>query len=76
MNVKVFPNPSTGILYIQASVTVDVKLTTIDGRLLIDQKNANQLDMNYYANGIYFISVYDSNSGNLIKTDRIVKTGN
>lgn len=76
MDIKVFPNPSTGILYIQASVSVDVKLSTIDGRMLIDQKEATQLDMNYYANGVYFISIFDHNTGLLLKTDRVIKTGN
>ena len=75
-SVSVYPNPSTGLVFIKADVEVDAKLTTIDGRLLMENNLVTELDMNRFANGIYFVTIYDHKTGMQLKIERIVKTSN
>ncbi len=68
--VKLFPNPSTGIVYIESPYTIDeVRVFSIHGRLVA---NYNELSQNYITidkTGIYFIEI---KTGNDIFREKIV----
>ena len=63
----VFPNPTTGI--INLSVNANIVLTDLLGKLLLEQKNTNQLDISALPSGMYFVLVGD----NLKQTFKVIK---
>jgi hypothetical protein len=71
--VKIFPNPATSMLSIDAPVKVTVVVMTMDGRKVIEQKNATTLDISKLSSGIYMIMVYDEQNM-LLKTARFTKS--
>ena len=74
--VKVYPNPANSALKIESLNIVNVKLTTIDGRMIIEKQKTSEIDLSKINNGIYLLSVYDTESGIKIKTERVTKLSN
>jgi hypothetical protein len=70
--VKVYPNPTQGIVQITAPVKVNVVLVSADGKEVLHQNNASLIDMTPLAAGIYMLRIMDA-KGNLIKVERLVK---
>lgn len=71
--VKIYPNPATSVLHIESPVAVTVKLMSIDGKLVAEQKEAKDIDVSKLANGLYMIMVYDQDN-QLLKTSKFAKT--
>ena len=71
-DVKIYPNPATLVLKIDAPVVVDVTIISPDGKVIITQKQATSVDVSQLANGLYIIMVYDENS-TLLRTDKFAK---
>jgi hypothetical protein len=72
LDVKIFPNPATTIVYIECAKAVNVKVTGLEGKLVMEKLNATQIDLSGLANGVYLINVYDTND-NLLKVERLMK---
>lgn len=70
--VKIFPNPADHIIHINSPVTVNLQLTTIDGRIVLDQEKANSLVIRALADGVYFLKIMDTDN-KLIKVEKIIK---
>jgi len=66
------PNPATSVLSIHSSVAVNAIISDMDGKVIMDQKNATQIDISKLANGIYMISLYDLN-GNKVTVQKFIK---
>jgi hypothetical protein len=66
-STQFYPNPTTGI--INLSVNANIVLTDLLGKLLLEQKNTNQLDISALPSGMYFLRVGD----NLKQTFKIIK---
>jgi hypothetical protein len=71
--VKVYPNPASRVVYIDAPVNVQVAVRDIAGRTLIEKENAKQLDLGDLADGVYMIFVSDT-QGRLLKTEKLFKS--
>ncbi len=72
--VRVYPNPSRGILGIKAPVAVQWELMSIDGmRLLQGSGVAETIILSDYAEGVYLLNIRDKD-GNFVKTERVVYT--
>ncbi len=71
--INVFPNPATAVLNIQSPVLVNVKVLSMDGKVLISQPNARSIDVSSLVNGLYMVAIYDQNDM-LIKTTRFAKS--
>lgn len=56
---SVFPNPSAGILFIEAPVVVRAVVASIDGKVLIDQPLAKEVNITKLASGVYMVMLYD-----------------
>lgn len=69
--VKIYPNPSSGFLYISSPTQVDVKIITMDGKVIQLLKNAEKIDLTNVANSIYLVRITDKD-GVLLKMERIV----
>lgn len=75
MDVRIYPNPSQSIVNIEAPIDVDVQIKDIQGREIVELKNAKQIDMSAYADGMYIFIVTDK-EGAVIKMDKVVKKTN
>ncbi len=70
--VKVFPNPSNDIIYINSPVAVSFQLSTVEGRIILEQQKGNRFSVKTLANGVYFLKITDKDN-QLIKVEKIVK---
>jgi hypothetical protein len=74
-DIKVFPNPANQVLHIESAEELRLVVMGMDGKTLIDQANAVDVDLAGIPDGIYLIKLYDVN-GELVKTDKLVKQAN
>lgn len=73
-NFKIYPNPTIGLLNLEAEKGTRVKVINVLGELVKEEelKSIKQgIDISNLKNGIYFLQVYDKE--NLIGTTKIVK---
>jgi len=61
--VKLYPNPTTGILNIQTNNAADVYVYATDGSIIGEYQlfNNKQIDLSHLSNGIYFVKVLTEN---------------
>ncbi len=71
-DIVIFPNPAENIVHITAPEKVKAVLNTIDGRKLIDEANATELNISNLASGIYMLLIYDK-EGTMIKAEKLTK---
>jgi len=55
-----YPNPTTGTLYL--SEQSNITLIDLSGKLLLEEKNTNQLDLSALPAGMYFLRVGENNN--------------
>lgn len=70
--IRIYPNPSSDLLYIDAPVEVDVRIIGVEGKLHLSEKSTNKLSVKNLAVGIYFVNLFDS-KGNLLKVEKLYK---
>lgn len=68
--VNVYPNPTTGILNINAENVESVEVMDINGRTIMTQSCNNAINMADLDNGVYFVRVITANG---IATQKVVK---
>jgi hypothetical protein len=74
--VRIYPNPATDWLYIDAKVPVTVSVSTIEGKLLIDRSAQKKISIADLPAGLYLLRFYDKNTGVLLFTEKLVTTIN
>jgi hypothetical protein len=57
---SVFPNPATDVLFIDADRQVNALISSIDGKVLIDQRNAKSIDVASLPSGLYMLTLYNT----------------
>jgi len=72
-NVRIYPNPASSVLHIDAPLKVNVSVLSVDGKLLISQKDATDIDVHGLATGMYMIMIYDQ-SNTIIKTAKFTRS--
>jgi hypothetical protein len=70
--VKVYPNPTNDKLNIDAPEGISVNLVDLQGRVLLQQKEARQIDMSQYATGVYILQFVNANN-EIIAVEKISK---
>jgi hypothetical protein len=73
--VRVYPNPTHSILFIESKAPVNVTVTDITGRVLIHSTQETFVDMSALVNGLYIVHIYNQ-EGALIRVEKVVKEGN
>ncbi len=69
----IYPNPVKNILYIHSEIEgVNVTISSIEGKRLIDLQDVRQVDVSILSEGVYFISVSDKQL-NPIGTGKFIK---
>jgi len=71
-SIRIYPNPASSVLHIDAPGKVYVSVISADGKVLIDHDEAVSLNVSNIADGVYLIMVYDKDNI-LVKTDKFVK---
>ncbi len=71
-DIKVYPNPVSSVLHIDAPAKVFVTILSADGKVYINHQEAISINVSDLADGMYLIQVYDENN-TLVKTDKFVK---
>lgn len=69
--VRIYPNPATDIVTIDAPKEVDVLLSSLDGKTVYEEKNAHSFSVKLLAGGIYFLRIY-SKEGTLLEVSKLV----
>ncbi len=71
--VKIYPNPTNDIVFIDTkSISTYCRLYSLDGKLLLQHKNANSISLNDYAPGVYLLEIKSEN-GIWLHTEKIIK---
>jgi len=70
--VNIYPNPASKIIYIDAAVTVNAKISAVDGKVVMEKNDAKSLDISELPNGVYMIRITNT-AGDLLKIEKLVK---
>jgi hypothetical protein len=65
--ILAYPNPTTGSIYLSAHV--NIALSDLSGKLLLEEKNTNQLDISGFPAGMYFLHFGENNQ----QTFKVIK---
>ena len=68
----IYPNPSTGMVYIQYPEPVQISISSMDGRMMLQQPSTTQIDISALATGVYIITLQDK-EGNRICAEKLIK---
>ena len=69
---RIYPNPATSTVFIEASVTVRAVISSVDGKVVMEQTDAKEMDISKLANGLYVISLLDE-EGHQVLVQKLVK---
>ena len=69
---SVYPNPATNKVYVQYAQNVNIRISGMDGKILIEQSSAKEADIASLPYGVYVISLYYE-QGNRLLTEKLVK---
>ncbi|GAA4457421.1 T9SS type A sorting domain-containing protein [Rurimicrobium arvi] len=70
--IRVYPNPTTGLVRVDAAASVSLRISDLTGKI-IREVNANRCDITDLSDGIYFLSILDENK-NIVQITRIAKS--
>jgi hypothetical protein len=70
--IRIYPNPASGRVYVDADFPVYITVLTLEGREVIQPHPGPFADLGNLASGMYLLQVRDA-SGTLIRTEKLVK---
>jgi hypothetical protein len=70
--IKVYPNPASTTLFIDAAIPVKVSIVSPDGKVLLEGESAKAINVRQLATGIYMLMIYDEHD-TLIKVQKFSK---
>jgi len=70
--VRIYPNPASTTIHIDADKVVNISIRSVDGKEVIRKENARDIDLQHLADGVYLIRITDK-QGQFIKNERLVK---
>ena len=73
--IRVYPNPASGTVYIHAPYPVNIVLTDMRGTEISRQENAASVDVSGLAGGVYFLQIRNENN-ELIRLEKVVTVNN
>ena len=65
-NVSVWPNPTNGILHIEAECIEAIEVRNLLGQVILRAKETNAIDLNGLKNGVYFLIASNKNGARTI----------
>ncbi len=73
--IKVYPNPTTGLVKVESPVKVRLALRDVTGKIVLEASEVKSLDLTELANGMYLLYISDLD-GKLLRADKVTKTAN
>jgi hypothetical protein len=70
--VKIFPNPAQSTIHIVAAMPLRAVMTAVDGRKVIDEANAQTINISQLASGMYMLMLFDKD-GIMVKNEKLIK---
>ena len=70
--IRVYPNPANATLNIESPARVRAVITSIDGKIQLEQANAKEIDVSRLSDGMYFIMLYNDDQ-QVITTRKFIK---
>lgn len=74
-DIVIYPNPASKMIHINSPVAVNIALSSMDGKVVLQQENARYLDISSLAEGIYMMQIFN-NEHKLLKVEKVVKYKN
>ncbi|HTN17150.1 MAG TPA: T9SS type A sorting domain-containing protein, partial [Chitinophagaceae bacterium] len=71
-DIRIFPNPVSSVVQVRAPFPIQATLTDLSGRVLLYSKEARELDMSPFADGLYLLRITDA-EGRIIGTQKLLK---
>ncbi|MCC6185610.1 MAG: T9SS type A sorting domain-containing protein, partial [Chitinophagaceae bacterium] len=71
--LKIYPNPTSSVVYIQSPVAVQVSVKDVTGKTIYEARETKEIDLSKYADGIYLFTISDKDGVELIKQQRVTK---
>ena len=71
-DVRIYPNPANSVVHIESPVSVRAVITAVEGKILLEQANARDVDISGLANGLYLMMIYDAD-GNQLMVEKLIK---
>ena len=71
--IRVYPNPTSGIVHIESGVKVKVVLRDVAGKSVLEAEDVKTIDLGDIANGMYCCYISDLD-GQLLKAEKVTKT--
>jgi hypothetical protein len=69
--IKVYPNPVSDVVYVNAPVPVRLVLTAVDGRTVKEVENGSGISVKDLDEGVYFLKIEDT-KGRLLKVTKCI----
>lgn len=70
--IKVYPNPASDLVFVNAPVKVSLTLTDVTGKTITTSNAGNSISVKGLASGMYLLSITDKN-GIFLKTEKLLK---
>jgi hypothetical protein len=71
--IHLYPNPTTGVVFIKSPVKVKVTVSDVTGKRIIEETSATSVDLSKYADGVYLFKVEDLQGNALIQQQKVNK---
>jgi hypothetical protein len=70
--IKLYPNPANDVVHIDAPFSVNVTVSSMDGKQLYKGTDIREINIGAFADGIYRVVITNKN-GDYLKTEKITK---
>jgi trimeric autotransporter adhesin len=70
--LKIYPNPTKEIVYIESPISITVRVTDVVGRVVFEAENPKSVSLANLADGTYFFRISDEND-RLITVEKVSK---
>jgi hypothetical protein len=70
--IKMYPNPTSDIVKVEAPVPVNIIITGVDGKVVFTDKDVKQFSVGTLPDGVYQVILRDK-SGAFLKTEKLTK---
>ncbi len=70
--IKIYPNPAGKTVHIESAIPVRAVIMSIEGKKLLEQANATDIDVNTLPVGLYMIMLYNE-AGERVTIDKLIK---
>jgi hypothetical protein len=62
-NISVFPNPTSGIIYVDCDKSFDAVIYNYQGQVVMKKNNNDgQIDLSELTTGVYFLEIIENNN--------------